>query len=95
MEYTRIYPINRRMHITPCAVIVRLAEEFSKKYTGLEISLENEFRGEKLDVKSLSSLLFGLGRNDVKVSVKGDYSKEILENCAEIFGSFFRARDNF
>lgn len=94
MEYTHTYPINRRMHITPCAIVVKIAEEFSKKYAGLEISLEDPFREEKLDVESLSSLLFGLGKN-VKVSVKGDYSKEILETCADILGSFFSARDKF
>jgi hypothetical protein len=97
MEYTRIYDINRRIHVRPCVNIVRTVRNLHGKYKGLDILLEDPKTrkhsncGDIITLLTIGGLFHEGGK--IKVIISGEYSMKILKKCADKVGGIFSLKN--
>ena len=97
-EYSGTYIVRRKIYADPLNSIVDKVREFHEKHTGIRLQIiDDGARGSPFDGKSIVQMLFsGLGAEkgkEVKVAVSGNFSQELLKQCADEIGGIFEFDD--
>jgi hypothetical protein len=97
MEYSKLYDINRRMHARPYADVLKSIYGLRRENEGLTIELEEPKSGRIYVGESFLELLILGGSfiqgGKVRITAKGNYTPEKLEEFTDEVGEIFAFKD--
>jgi len=105
MEYHQIYRIKQLMHLRPFTNLINTILDLEDKYSEMEIILHNatvDLDVKNSQIKNPKSIMSLLGDaieekfkkgSSIKVTVLGDYPKEVLKESADKVGNIFSEKE--